>query len=486
MPGHYTLDEASPLGPAKLTPAGAIVDPTLAGMVASYKRTIASSYRSIRPDELRKYLPAGELLVSPKVDGQIWFLVLDEGDAILVNPVGRVIAGGHPVLVEATQVAGPRAQGRTVIAGELFALRRGGRPRVGDVAVAMSGGARAEVARMGFFGFDLVAGGDAEAPTPPKEYPERLAALERLLEGGKRLKCVRTERIEGATEVLRLYKEWAEGGAGEGLVVRPVAEPRIYKVKPVFTLDAVVVGYTRRREQDTMARSLLLALMRENGQFQLVGTCGGGLSDVDRAAFVERLEPLECASSYRHASREGALYQLVRPEVVIEIEIADVQTEDAVGRPVPRMVLEFDDGWRPTQALPGVSLFAPRFKRVRDDKQVNPTDIRVGQLLETVLVEQLDAPAEAPDRPASTVLLRRVWTKNTKGAVAVRKLLVWQTNKERVDARWPAWVVHWTDYSPTRKAPLKREVKLAPDQDVALLIAEGLVEKHIKRGWTET
>ena len=485
MASHYTLDEASPLGPAKLTPSGALVDPTLAGMVASYKRTIASSYRSIRPDELRKYLPAGQLLVSPKVDGQIWFLILEEGEAILANPAGRVIAGQHPVLVEATRTALPRTAGRTVIAGELFALRRGGRPRVGDVAVAMSGGANAEVARMGFFGFDLIEGGDAEAPAPGKEYPERLATLERLLEGGKRLKCVRTETIEGANEVIRLYKEWVEGGAGEGLVVRPVAEPRVYKVKPVFTLDAVIVGYTNRREDPTMVRSLLLALMRENGQFQLVGTCGGGLSDHDRGTFLERLQPLECASSYRHASREGALYRLVRPEVVIEIEIADVQTEDAVGRSVPRMVLEFDEGWRPTQALPGVSMFAPRFKRLRDDKEVNPTDIRVGQLLETVLVEQIDTPAAAPDRPASTVLVRRAWAKVTKGNTAVRKLLVWKTNKDEVDPRWPPFVVHWTDYSPTRKDPLKREVKLAPDQDSALELADALITKHIKRGWNE-
>lgn len=48
----------------------------------------------------------------------------------------------------------------------------------------------------------------------------------------------------------------------------------------------------------------------------------------------------------------------------------------------------------------------------------------------------------------------------------------------------PAYVIHWTDYSPTRKRPLNRDVRLAPDQAAADRIAEQLVHDNIKRGWT--
>ena len=86
----------------------------------------------------------------------------------------------------------------------------------------------------------------------------------------------------------------------------------------------------------------------------------------------------------------------------------------------------------------------------------------------------------------SEILRRDVWTKETKGVVAVRKLLVWKTNKEKTNELHPAYVVHWTDYSPGRGSPLDREVKLAPDEKTAMKIADALIETNIKKGWEKT
>jgi hypothetical protein len=86
----------------------------------------------------------------------------------------------------------------------------------------------------------------------------------------------------------------------------------------------------------------------------------------------------------------------------------------------------------------------------------------------------------------SEILRREVWTKETKGAVAVRKLLVWRTNKNGFNSSYPAYVVHWTDYSPGRASPLDRDVKLAPDEKTAIKIANFLVDENIKKGWNKT
>jgi len=61
----------------------------------------------------------------------------------------------------------------------------------------------------------------------------------------------------------------------------------------------------------------------------------------------------------------------------------------------------------------------------------------------------------------------------------VRKLLVIQTHEEVVDEAWPAYVVHWTDFSPGRKEPLQRTVRLAPTRE----LSEELLAKGVKRGW---
>ena len=47
----------------------------------------------------------------------------------------------------------------------------------------------------------------------------------------------------------------------------------------------------------------------------------------------------------------------------------------------------------------------------------------------------------------SEVVQREVWTKESKAVVAVRKLLVWKTYKEKTNSLYPAYVIHWTDYS---------------------------------------
>ena len=85
--------------------------------------------------------------------------------------------------------------------------------------------------------------------------------------------------------------------------------------------------------------------------------------------------------------------------------------------------------------------------------------------------------------PVSTLVRRAVWTKTTKGQTAVRKLVVWKTNKADQDATFPAYVVHWTDYSAGRATPLDREVRVAPTETEALRLAEALVAEHIKKGW---
>ena len=66
---------------------------------------------------------------------------------------------------------------------------------------------------------------------------------------------------------------------------------------------------------------------------------------------------------------------------------------------------------------------------------------------------------------------------------AVRKLVAWQTNKSVVDPSYPAFVLHWTDYSAGRGTPLDREVRTAPTEALMEEIAALLVEDNIKKGW---
>lgn len=481
MSNLFSTDGARVLGDARLAPQGSLTDPDLSRRLAHYKRAVASRYKAVLPQELAEAVPRGAMHVSPKIDGELWYLVIDDGEVFLASPTGRVLTGDVPLLADARKNVVPRVKGRTVLAGELWGARREGRPRSRDVAMALGG--EGDLSRLAWTGFDVVLVGDEEHGTP-REYQERLDLIQSLVEGGKRVRAVKTEVVQAPGDAARLYGEWCEGGKAEGLVIRG-ADGRVYKVKPAFHLDVAVVGYTVRTEDAHQARTLLGAVMRQDGSFQIVGSIGNLGNDDARRDLLTRVQGTEAPSRYRYASRTGALFQFVEPRMVIEIAVTDIQSEDANGRALPRMVLDHDadQGWRAVRPMPGVTLFAPRLTRIRDDKAVNPVDVRASQVLERVALDKLESHAERVDLPASEVVRREVWTKETKGKLAVRKLVVWKTHKEEVDAEWPAFVVHWTDYSPGRKEPLQREVRLAPDAESADAIAEEMIGKGVKRGW---
>ena len=124
-------------------------------------------------------------------------------------------------------------------------------------------------------------------------------------------------------------------------------------------------------------------------------------------------------------------------------------------------------------------------QRIRSDKSVNSHDVRVSQFDGLLSLD----PAEtilSSKSSKSEIVRREVWTKETKGLKSVRKLVVIRTNKPSDTSNQPAFVVHWTDYSPGRACPLDREVKLAQSGEDANIIAEALIAENIKKGWEKT
>ena len=475
----YQTANARPLGEGFRCPVDSLLDVELAARAGGYRRRVASSYRALSPDELH-YLPPGEMHVTPKMDGQLWYLVLDPDQAFLMSPRGAVLFGGLPLLKEAHGLLSKISR-RTIIAGELIALRKEGRPRCGDIGAAL--GSDDDVGRIAFFGFDLLEGGPSGKEGPFEAHDDRMAGVEALLGGGKRLRVVPQKKAHSPDEVAAIFREWAEGGKGEGLVAR-AADGRIYKVKPIIHIDCVVVGYTIRGEDPSQVRSVLLGLIREGGAVQLVGSCGNFGPVSSRQELLKQIQPLDAEADYRQASRDGALYRFVKPELVMEIRISDVQSEDSKGLPVRQMVLDFRDGrWKALRQMPSVSLIHPRFTRLREDKAVTREEVRIEQVLERCVVEGASSAVEALTLPPSELLRREVYVKTTKGQRAVRKLLVWCTHKQEASPDYPAFVTCLVDYSPGRKDPIKRTVKPAPTAEVALRIADELIAQNIKRGW---
>ena len=473
-----------PLGKGFISEVGSIEDSTLASELRGYKSRVAGGYRALTKEDIKSAIPPGKLLVSPKVDGELWFLILEGKDCWLGNPNGRTISGDIPLLKEAAALSSS-FHNRTVLAGELFAAGKKDRVRVGDLRSAMGGGKKADVDRLGFMAFDLIEGGDKKKQVPFENYAETLTTIQSLLEGGKRIQSIRTETVGSPDEIENLFEELVESDKAEGLVARDQGT-RIYKIKPSYSIDMVILGYTEKTGDPLQVRSILLGLMRVDGQYQVLSGCGNLKTEKERKSLMKKMKPLCVDSSFRHASGSGEVYHFIRPEIIVEIKVTDIQVENSSGDSIKSMVIKFEENsWKPVCPQPSASLIHPVLENIRVDKEVNKTDIRFSQLLERVAIQDQDQKVQSIDLPASEILRREVWSKTTKEKIAIQKLIIWKTNKEKEGQGFPAFVINWTDYSPNRKDPLKREVRISPEKKNAFQIAEKMIEENIKKGWTK-
>lgn len=473
--------KSEPYGKGRKASVGALEDAALLELLTRYKRQVAKRYRIVEPDAIDRLLPDETLFVSPKLDGELWFLAhKGHGDVALVAYNGRVLAGIGCLEGLASRLKG---QPPFVVAGELFVdTGTGERSRVHHVATTLSDGTKE--GNLAFAAFDPVTEGDADVLSLP--YADRLAKLRTWIgDADARMKVVRTEEATPA-QVIKRYREWVTEGTAEGLVVRS-DRGLTYKIKPTSTVDAVILAFGERITGDVrQVRELQVGLVREDGTYQLVGSVGGGFSEEDRSRWLTRLKPLEVKSSFRLANREGTLCRFVRPEVVVEVRVSDFLATDGWDVPIRRMSLSYDasEGYKPITETKTPVLLHPVLLRERTDKKADVGSVGFTQITAYLEGQGPEEEAKGHDVVASAVEARRVFTKVTKGETAVRKVVVVRTNKEH-EGTHPPYVVYTTDFSPNRKTPLETALRTAKDRAGADALVAAWLEENVKRGWEE-
>jgi hypothetical protein len=195
-------------------------------------------------------------------------------------------------------------------------------------------------------------------------------------------------------------------------------------------------------------------------------------------------------SEYAEVNAEHVAYQMVRPEWVIEVSCLDLVSQNTRGGPIGRMVLDWHringhSCYRTIRRLPLASVISPQFVRRREDKSVHPRDVRIAQLTDLVEVPQAELDARRLTMPKSEVLRREVFVKELKGETMVRKLVLWKTNKESQADDYPAYVVHLTDFSPNRKDPLARELRVSNSASQIVNLFERLRAENVTKGWSQ-
>jgi ATP dependent DNA ligase C terminal region/ATP dependent DNA ligase domain len=470
------------LGEYGVGTAQALTDANILAKTQDYRRLAGSRMYPLGKSDVRSKIPKADYHVSRKIDGEFTVLVLRDGQVFSINPGGTVRIG-LPWQAEALAMFKKAGVKEAMIAGELYVHNTERRPRVHDVAtVARQPQSLDDISKLRFGVFDVIS---IDGEPASESYPSTWQTIESVFGGGELIHPVETRLLSDTAGIEQLFKKWVEDEGAEGVVVRS-DNAGLFKVKPRHTLDAVVVGFTESVDDRAgMMHDLLLAVMREDGTLQILCRVGGGFSDDLRRSMLSDLKDMVVSSEYAEVNSDYVAYQMVRPDWVIEISCLDLISQTTRGGHINRMVLEFDPqaGYRVVRRLPLVTVISPQFVRMREDKQAHPHDVRLAQVSDRVEVALTDCDAKNFKLPATEVLKREVFIKAAKGETMVRKFVLLKTNKEAEAEEYPAYVMHYTDFSPNRKDPLAREVMVSNSLAQIEQLFEQSKAENIKKGW---
>jgi hypothetical protein len=474
-------------GDYAFAPRAAITDRVLMEVAENYDTEVSNRFIAIKPADLpARYGPDSRVLETTKYDGEGVFIYYEAGknpEIFTFNaPSGRSRVG-LPCLKELAANLKARGTKKALLRAELY-LREtvdGRRCASADVTRASYSTDPADAGRFRLALLDVIMHDGRDMRAHQSDFLTIWKLLEQL--GG-----INTERLvhraEGSevsgADLSRLFEEKTKGGL-EGLVIRRLDRPEVCKLKPRRTIDAAVVGFVEGEfEGNHGMMSLLTALAypaRETGlQLQSVARVGSGFNDQDRVDWLGRLSTLRVDAPLAMSDSDGRPVRFVKPGFVVEIEAEDVlpADEEASGQQV--------FGWNNSRwSFEGLAacqrLLLPTYHRLRPDKEFTPQAVRLAQLSG----REIAAP-ELINRnlPALEVMRREVYTKEIKGALAVRKLVVGR--RPSTAGAFP-YVVFWTDFSAGRKTPLEVTTLFAHSEARAEALVKKLIEENVTKGF---
>lgn len=454
------------------------IDKQAAAQAAAYKKDFLKKFIAISPQQIDSRLGDTVYWVTRKYDGEFADMFYDNGEAVIVNRSGRVRTG-IPCIEEAAALLKKNGIKQAVIPAEIYVYDEKKKTRVNDLVNALTDEKKIGTLRLACYDILELNGKEYS----PKNYGETLEELDRILKGGSLVHNVDWTVAKSNAEVKDTFRKWVEEEGSEGLVVRSEM-PFVWKIKPRHNIDAVVVGFTEGTgDARGQVRTMLLALMPEDGKYQIVTKVGGGMTEKQKKELYEYFAPRVMESEYTDTDSNHVAFRMVEPDKVIEFSVNDVRWETPNGL-IENPLLEIVEGrYRVADNVNGISFVAPIIERFRDDKQADAGDVRLSQVESISSFEPEDLEKlPIPVLRESEMLFRQVYRKDVGEKVMIKKFVGWKTNKEK-SGEYPAYVFHMTDFSTGRAQRLQRDVSITSDRKQLDDLLKAALDENIKQGW---
>jgi hypothetical protein len=464
-----------------------VSDQTLMGIATEYRTAISRKYQNLPPSIVSQtFSDDTPVHCSVKYDGEQVFVYFDAEKNLCFAfnaPSGRCRTG-LPYLEALDQHLRQQQVTKALLVGESYLPHSVDRQtKVSDVISATFAGDSSSQQNLTLALYDIIMLNGKKFFDPSAGFEKNHKQLESLFPGPEKDKFHRVQgSVVPAKEVGGFFTKTTQADHEEGVVVRSLSHATIYKLKPLITVDAVVIGYTEGEfEKQYGATSLLCALYDPSSKRMVaLGRIGSGFTDEERVRLLEELKSTKVDAPLNMTDSSGRPISFVRPSLILEIEGESLVTETSDGKPVQAQVFSYQDETTSYQ-FHGLCDFPMlthmRYLRPRNDKNWQDGGTRPEQIGSSTNIQAAQSRQTKPGQPI--VLERHVYCKKSPKGESIRKAILVQTN----DPQKYAYLVHWADFSPNRKVPLETSLEVANTRERAEKLLQHKLSTEIKKGW---
>lgn len=447
-----------------------------------YKHRLSGKFVLTDPSKIAD-IEGNNICITRKLDGEMRTVYFNGSTSVMFTTGGKE-EKDFPcleVFTEKLKAAGIKCAG---FAAELNFLKADkSRSRVSDVIHAV---ANKELhASLALSPFDILFIDDSKWQA--EHYEKTYEKMVEIFGGFDRLnQCelvrpVQMEKGTSSSDIARVYKKWVIKEKAEGLVVH-TEQPVIWKIKPLHSIDAAVIGYT---SYEKGVRDLLFAVMEPSGIYRIFASGSNGLSDKQRKILEVNLSALKVSSNLIYTDSQGVAFQMIKPEFVFEVTATDLANTNCLNDSFKNYIVEYSEekGWNLKGKVPGVATYNLSIVRLREDKKCVEADIALHQLQDLCPFTNAEKNLKPQELADSTIVERKVFYKQSGRRKYVKKYVLLKTNKEK-SGLYSKYILHFTDYSSAREEKMKISLWCSSDKTELQEKMEKMIYKSIKSGWS--
>ena len=442
-------------------------------LVKKYKNSVIRQFIFIPKEEINLIDNKKDWWVSKKIDGQLWFYVRDDKTSKIINSNESDISNKTNAIIKELDKKF-KLQKNLILAGELYFLTSD-RERYGDTIACLGDNSKLDKLRYGIF--DIV-----YSEKTFSTFQDKYNFLLNEFEISNKNIVHTVEQIKTPqNNIGKYFIENIEKKGFEGLIVRD--NSTIYKIKTEETGDFLITGFTVG-EKANYIRSVSLGVYLNDHEIIHVGSCGSFSSEKIKKDIYDKLSKLKVSSNFQKISSEGTPYIFVKPQVVVEVKLLEMQGDRSNDQPIRHLKYEFNNNkLTATGKSRSVSILNSRVVNIREDKKASFEDCGLKQILKLSGIPKEEfKEINLKDLPKSKVVKKEIYFKDSKNGKAIKKFIFWKSNKEKV-GDYPSYLCYYLDYSDGREDPIKKKIYPFEDEKIGLDFLKSLMDENIKKGW---